>query len=88
MGKGEKMMPPEDPGMQPSPKGFVGAFAPFPRSTWIHPRVPNDDFDRVCKNIWSRAKEADEKEFARGQGPPEATQSKDGTSPESKPGHR
>ncbi|GAA6231866.1 uncharacterized protein LOC108900433 isoform X1 [Lates japonicus] len=88
LGKGEKMMPPEDPRMQPSPKGFVGAFAPFPRSTWIHPRVPNDDFDRVCKNIWSRAKEAEEKEFARGQGPPEATQSKDGTSPESKPGHR
>ncbi|XP_023131564.2 uncharacterized protein LOC111572226 [Amphiprion ocellaris] len=51
-----KMMPPEDTWMRLTPKEFVGAFAPFPRSTWIHPNAPTDSFDRVCKVIWSRAK--------------------------------
>ncbi|KAM7383989.1 hypothetical protein PAMA_011370 [Pampus argenteus] len=41
--------------MPPTIKPSVNAIAPFPRSTWIHPRVPNDQFDRVCKAIWIRA---------------------------------
>ncbi|CAL8294549.1 unnamed protein product [Merluccius merluccius] len=32
------------------------AAAPFPRSTWIHPDVPEDDFDRVCQTIWRKAR--------------------------------
>ncbi|KAA8586103.1 uncharacterized protein c19h1orf94 isoform X2 [Etheostoma spectabile] len=62
-------------------KQIVSAFAPFPRCTWTHPHVPNDNFDRVCKNIWRRAREATE-ELARGQSSP---QNKDSTAPDSKP---
>ncbi|XP_029023898.1 uncharacterized protein LOC114866289 isoform X2 [Betta splendens] len=43
------------------------AFVPFPRSTWIHPHVPCDDFDRVCKVIWARAKKC-EARLGRGYG--------------------
>lgn len=56
----KKTMPPGDPRMRVTPKHSESAFAPFPRSTWIHPHAPHDDFDRVCKVIWSRAKEAEE----------------------------
>lgn len=38
-------------------KAFTNAFPPFPRSAWIHPDVLEDELDRVCKIIWSRAKE-------------------------------
>ncbi|XP_042150925.1 uncharacterized protein LOC121838990 [Oncorhynchus tshawytscha] len=31
---------------------------PFPRSLWIHPGVPEDDFDRVCAKIWRDSKKA------------------------------
>lgn len=55
---GENMMLPGDPWVPAMPKQIVSAYAPFPRSTWIHPRVPTDNFDRVCKNIWRRSKEA------------------------------
>ena len=30
------------------------AHVPFPRSTWIHPYVPEDDYDRVCANMWAK----------------------------------
>ncbi|XP_074470070.1 uncharacterized protein c19h1orf94 isoform X1 [Sebastes fasciatus] len=73
-----------DPGVSPpTPKRTVSAFVPFARSTWIHPHVPIDDFDRVCKTIWSRAKEAE----GRGQRSPETWQNKDCTAPDNKPGH-
>ncbi|KAI4817587.1 hypothetical protein KUCAC02_010972 [Chaenocephalus aceratus] len=39
------------------PRMFTSALGPFPRSTWIHPHVPRDNFDRVCEIIWKRAKE-------------------------------
>lgn len=54
-------MLPKHPAMRIPPTHSHGAFAPFPRSTWIHPHAPHDDFDRVCKVIWSRAKEAEER---------------------------
>ncbi|XP_019130985.1 uncharacterized protein c19h1orf94 isoform X2 [Larimichthys crocea] len=72
----EKMMPPGDDRMPHPPKRFVSAFAPFPRSTWIHPQVPNDNFDSVCETIWRRAKEAEE-EFGRGRSSPERMENKD-----------
>ena len=81
------MMPPEDPRVKLCAKQFVGASSPFPRSTWVHPHAPNDDFDRVCKNIWIRAKEAEE-ELGRGQSRPEIPQEKASAPPESKPSHR
>ncbi|XP_047461539.1 uncharacterized protein LOC125020245 [Mugil cephalus] len=51
------------------PPQFFGAYAPFPRSAWINPKAPMDSFDRVCKNIWSKAKEAAE-ELGTGQSSP------------------
>ncbi|XP_064203710.1 uncharacterized protein LOC135261384 isoform X3 [Anguilla rostrata] len=30
------------------------AWAPFPRSVWIHPNTPKDDLDRICFQIWTR----------------------------------
>lgn len=75
-----KTMLPEDPRMQITPKHLASAFAPFPRSTWIHPHLPHDNFDRACKVIWRRAKEAEE-EFGRGQSTPE-------TNLDDKPCHR
>ncbi|XP_056254655.1 uncharacterized protein LOC130183365 isoform X2 [Seriola aureovittata] len=80
------MMLPQDHWMQLTQIQFAGAFAPFPRSTWIHPQAPNDNFDRVCRNIWSRAKEAG-KEFGRGLSLTETSQDEDGTPPDSKPSH-
>ncbi|XP_041757626.1 translation initiation factor IF-2 isoform X1 [Coregonus clupeaformis] len=32
---------------------------PFPRSLWIHPGAPEDDFDRVCAKIWRDSKKAE-----------------------------
>ncbi|KAL0961730.1 hypothetical protein UPYG_G00330970 [Umbra pygmaea] len=32
---------------------------PFPRNLWIHPAVPEDDFDRVCARIWRDSIETD-----------------------------
>lgn len=57
------------------PTHFLGAYAPFPRSTWIHPKAPTDSFDHVCKNIWSRAKEATE-ELGTSQRSPKITEMK------------
>ncbi|KAI3358008.1 hypothetical protein L3Q82_003029 [Scortum barcoo] len=78
----KKMLVPEDPWMPHGPNRFAGAFPPFPRSLWIHPRLPHDNFDRVCKSIWRRAKEAEE-ELGRGQSSPERQQREDG-----RPSHR
>ncbi|XP_054462540.1 uncharacterized protein LOC129097657 [Anoplopoma fimbria] len=64
----------------------VRPYAPCPRSAWIHPHVPNDNFDRVCKNIWRRANEA--KEELRGQSSPERQNDKDCRTSDSKPSHR
>ncbi|XP_044027211.1 uncharacterized protein LOC122864139 isoform X3 [Siniperca chuatsi] len=83
----EKMMLPEDPWMPLTPKQFMSAFAPFPRSTWIHTHVPNDNFDRVCKNIWRRAKEAKD-ELGRGQSSPQRQQNNYCTVPDNKTSHR
>ncbi|XP_071356967.1 nucleolar and coiled-body phosphoprotein 1-like isoform X2 [Trachinotus anak] len=80
------MMLPEDPWAQLTPKLFVSAFPPFPRSAWIHPHTPQDNLDRVCRNIWSRAREAGGAP-ARGRGPPRAPQREDGPPPDSKPSH-
>ncbi|XP_041822890.1 uncharacterized protein LOC121628056 [Melanotaenia boesemani] len=44
----------QDPWMPLYSKSHFCAFAPFPRSTWVHPNVPRDSFDLVCKIIWSR----------------------------------
>ncbi|XP_035476969.1 uncharacterized protein LOC118292282 isoform X2 [Scophthalmus maximus] len=60
---------------------FPGALPPFPRSTWIHPHVPYDNFDHACKNIWRRAEEA-RREFGRGHHPPESPHNKGGAPPE------
>ncbi|XP_035537862.1 uncharacterized protein LOC118343213 [Morone saxatilis] len=81
------MMLPEDTWMKGSPNPFLSAFAPFPRSTWIHPHVPMDNFDRVCRNIWRREKEVEE-ELDRCQSSPERQHSKDNKAPDSKPLHR
>ncbi|XP_030203480.1 uncharacterized protein LOC115535979 isoform X1 [Gadus morhua] len=40
---------------RPVPKLTWAAAVPFPRSTWIHPYVPEDDFDRVSYTIWKNA---------------------------------
>ena len=40
---------------RPVPKLTWAAAVPFPRSPWIHPHVPEDDFDRVCHAIWTNA---------------------------------
>lgn len=32
-----------------------GVCGPFPRSLWTHPYSPEDDFDRLCAEIWKRA---------------------------------
>ncbi|XP_031179167.2 uncharacterized protein LOC116067027 isoform X2 [Sander lucioperca] len=66
------------------PKQLASAFAPFPRCTWIHPHVPNDNFDRVCKNIWRRARKATE-ELGRDLRSPETPQNEDCTAPDNKP---
>ncbi|XP_028453998.1 uncharacterized protein c19h1orf94 [Perca flavescens] len=66
------------------PKQLVSAFAPFPRGTWIHPHVPKDNFDRVCKNIWRRARKATEV-LGRDRSSPETAQNKDCTAPDNKP---
>lgn len=42
-----------------APVRVACAYVPFPRSTWIHPQVPADDFDRVCQNIWRRTKQVE-----------------------------
>ncbi|XP_045914065.1 uncharacterized protein LOC123976186 isoform X3 [Micropterus dolomieu] len=82
------MMLPGDPWIHLlTQKQFACAFAPFPRSTWIHPQVPNDNFDRVCKNIWRRAKEAKEK-LGRSRSLPERQQNRDCTAPDNKPINR
>nr|XP_046273554.1 uncharacterized protein LOC124074560 isoform X2 [Scatophagus argus] len=82
------MMRPEDQGTLLNPKRFLRAFAPFPRSTWIHPHVPTDNFDRVCRNIWRRREEAD-KEFGTCSVLPERREMKKGlSSPDSKLSHR
>ncbi|TKS88621.1 hypothetical protein D9C73_022948 [Collichthys lucidus] len=70
------MMPREDDRTPHPPKRFVSAFAPFPRSTWINPHVPSDNFDSVCETIWRRAKGAEEK-FGRGRSSPERMENKD-----------
>lgn len=53
-------------------------------SAWSYPR---DDFDRVCKIIWSRAEEVEEK-FGRGRHAPEPPQRVDGGHTQSKTSHR
>ncbi|XP_056275129.1 uncharacterized protein LOC130196771 isoform X2 [Pseudoliparis swirei] len=58
------MMPGINPRVTATPKHFACALAPFPRSTWIHPLVPHDNFDRVCKNIWRRANLAEQRDRA------------------------
>ncbi|XP_036948296.1 uncharacterized protein LOC119016523 isoform X4 [Acanthopagrus latus] len=81
----EKMMSQDDPGTHKTPRWFPGAFAPFPRSTWIHPHVPNDNFDRVCGHIWRRAREAgEEPEPGPVRGAPERQQDERHTAPESR----
>ncbi|KAK5855315.1 hypothetical protein PBY51_005424 [Eleginops maclovinus] len=65
---------------------FARALGPFPRSTWIHPHVPHDNFDRVCKNIWKRAKEVNEV-LDVGQSSPKIQPDKDCTAPDNTPSH-
>ncbi|KAM3596601.1 uncharacterized protein V6R79_017596 [Siganus canaliculatus] len=60
------MMPSENFGARPEPIRCVTSLAPFPRSVWIHPDVPTDNYDRVCKIIWGRVKEI-EKDLDRSQ---------------------
>lgn len=42
-----------------TPMRVVCAYVPFPRSTWIHPHVPADDFDHVCQDILLRSKQTE-----------------------------
>ncbi|XP_068432016.1 uncharacterized protein [Clinocottus analis] len=81
------MMPAGKPRVSATPKHLASALAPFPRSTWIHPLVPHDNFDRVCKNIWRRASEADEA-LDRGQRSPERQSNKDRGAPDDRPSLR
>ncbi|XP_074543404.1 uncharacterized protein LOC141803338 [Halichoeres trimaculatus] len=55
--------------MHTTPRQFLGAYSPFPRSIWINSLEPFDDFDRVCQIIWERSKEVEET-LNRGQIPP------------------
>ena len=34
------------------------AVGPFPRSIWTNPSVPVDDYDRICREIWEKAKKS------------------------------
>lgn len=52
-------MMPKERRVPVAPVRVACAYVPFPRSTWIHPQVPADDFDRVCQNIWRRTKQAE-----------------------------
>nr|XP_040044089.1 uncharacterized protein LOC120826144 isoform X2 [Gasterosteus aculeatus aculeatus] len=70
-----------------TPKHLVGAFAPFPRSTWIHADVPRDNYDRICEKIWRAANEAEE-EFGRGASPPERQRDEEGRRVDDTPTHR
>ncbi|XP_067468092.1 uncharacterized protein [Thunnus thynnus] len=87
MNKRGKTMLQQDHWMPPTPKPFVSALAPFPRSTWIHPHVPNDQFDRVCKEIWRRTMKVKEK-LDICQRSPERQQNKDCKTPHDKISHR
>ncbi|KAK7898386.1 hypothetical protein WMY93_019239 [Mugilogobius chulae] len=35
-------------------------YPPLPRSIWIHPYAPPDEYDLVCKSIWLKAKKTKE----------------------------
>ena len=61
----------QDPWMPLGAKSFFSAFVPFPRSTWIHPNVPRDALDHVCKIIWSRAVAQHGRGESSPQGPPD-----------------
>lgn len=52
-------MLPKEHRVPAAPVHTACAYVPFPRSTWIHPQVPADDFDRVCQNIWRRTKQVE-----------------------------
>ncbi|KAG7245133.1 hypothetical protein INR49_023699, partial [Caranx melampygus] len=71
---------------QLTPKQLEMALPPFPRSTWIHPLAPKDNFDRVCKNIWSRAREAG-LQSGRGRSPPETARNGGDAPPDREPSH-
>ncbi|KAF3707626.1 hypothetical protein EXN66_Car000799 [Channa argus] len=69
------MLLPEEQWMQITPDHLTSAFAPFPRSIWIHPQVPIDYYDRVCKKIWERANQFEER-YRRGQSSSDRPQNK------------
>ncbi|XP_069372361.1 uncharacterized protein [Paralichthys olivaceus] len=80
----KSVLPPVD-SKTTTPVHFLDAHAPFPRSIWIHPHAPYDDYDCVCKTICSRATEED---CAGGQRPPETLQFEDPAPLESMQSHR
>ncbi|XP_034401700.1 uncharacterized protein LOC117739418 isoform X2 [Cyclopterus lumpus] len=83
------MMPAGNPRVTATPKHFACALAPFPRSTWIHPLVPHDNFDRVCKNIWRRASEAEQALGGGGQRSPGSQRNRARRAPDDDtPSHR
>ncbi|XP_059206156.1 uncharacterized protein LOC131985126 [Centropristis striata] len=81
------MMLPEDARRSLTAKHFPDAFAPFPRSTWLHPHAPYDHFDLVCIHIWRKAEETKE-QFGRGQSSPERQQKRVCRAADYKSSHR